>query len=189
MGVESHDERIAQVREERRRRMRKEDERAASSAGMLFLGLLTFVILLSTCEGRAQDVNGAATLPEVGETVALERGDRAPWAGMLVRDEDLFALQSRIAILDLDLRNARTLYDEAIAGRAALLLEASRRCDERTETISGLWRERRDELLAVVAESRAREGPSWWEHPALWFAVGVIVTGALTLAVVAAVGG
>lgn len=33
---------------------------------------------------------------------------------------------------------------------------------------------------ATAAESRARSAEAWWRSPALWFAVGIIVAGALT---------
>lgn len=170
-------------------RLRKEDERAASYGGMVFLVLFLTTLVMSTCDAHAQVVVPDVTLPEVGETAALERGDRAPWAGMLVRDEDLFALQSEMMTTRLALENARRLFDEAIVGRSRLLTEAGAACEERVTTITALWRERRDELVAVLRDARAAAEPSWWEHPALWFALGVIVTGALTLGVVAAVGG
>lgn len=129
------------------------------------------------------------TLPEVGETVALEHGDRAPWAGMLVRDEDLFALQSQVMTLQLQLGNLRSLYDEALAGRARLLEAAGRAADERVELHTSLWRERAAELRTALEESRRREGPEWYEHPALWFAVGAVLAGALGIGVAVAVGG
>lgn len=139
----------------------------------------------------AQDVPAVpeVALPEVGETLALERGDRAPWAGMLVRDEDLFGLQTRIVTLELELRNAATRYDEAIAGRAELVAAAVRAGDERVQLHTELWRARAEELARALEQSRSREGAAWYEHPALWFAVGAIVAGALGVGVAAAVGG
>lgn len=128
------------------------------------------------------------SLPEVGETLALERNDRAPWAGMLVRDEDLFGLQTQIVQLQMQATNAATLHAEILSGRTTLLAEAATRCDERVATVSGLWRERRDELARALAESREREGAAWYEHPALWFAIGAVVTGALGIGIAAGLG-
>lgn len=154
---------------------------------MMRVAIVAFV-LLAASSTRAQEAP-ALTLPEVGETFALERTERAPWSGMLVRDEDLFALQTQILQLQMELANSRALQVETLAGRAALLAEASARCTERVDTIAGLWRERRDELARSLTESRGREGAEWFEHPALWFALGALVTGALSVGVVAAVGG
>lgn len=168
-----------------------EDER-----GLALLGLLVFlVLLLSTCGALAQGPEVTlppvpdVQLPEVGETVALERGGRAPWAGMLVRDEDLFELQSQVMRLRLTIENGRRLYQEAIAGRSALLEQAQRAADERVELHTALWRSRAEELAAALEQARAREGAEWYEHPALWFAVGAVVAGALCVGIAAAVGG
>lgn len=142
------------------------------------LFLVTLAPLVTSAQDALPDVPDV-TLPEVGETVALERGDRAPWAGMLVRDQDLFALQSQVMTVGLALANARRLYDEAILGRDRLLVAAARASDERVALHTTLWRERVAELRTALEVSRQREGPAWYEHPALWFAIGVIATGAL----------
>lgn len=158
----------------------------------IFMGAICLLFTLMPAVTNAQDALPEVpdvTLPDVGETVALERADRAPWAGMLVRDEDLFALQSTVMTLGLSLTNARRLYDEALVGRATLLEAAGRACEERVTLHTSLWRERRDELAAALIESRRREGAQWYEHPALWFSIGVLVAGALGIAVVSAVGG
>lgn len=147
--------------------------------------IFLFVLMASPLQAQELEVQ----LPEVGETFALERAERAPWSGMLVRDEDLFALQTQIMQLQMRIQNATTLHAETLAGRAALLIEASARCTERVELVEGLWRERRDELAHSLQESRSREGAEWFEHPALWFALGAIVTGALSVGVATAVGG
>jgi hypothetical protein len=160
------------------------EERAADVRLMVILLVLSTIALfclILPADGCAQDLAPVpdVVLPEVGETVALERGDRAPWAGMLVRDEDLFALQSSVMTLQLQLANLRRLYDEAIVGRRRLLEEAALASDERVDLHTRLWRDRVAELNRALVESRSREGAAWYEHPALWFAIGVIATGAL----------
>lgn len=154
--------------------------------------LLVLLAALAWCGPAGAQVIPAVPdvqLPEVGETAALERGDRAPWAGMLVRDEDLFGLQSRTMQLELQLANARTMYEEALAGRVTLLEAAGRAADERVELHDTLWRDRARELGAALDASRAREGAEWYEHPALWFAIGALVAGALSVGVAVAIGG
>jgi hypothetical protein len=164
-----------------------------SESRWLVLLVLSFaaLVMAQTCSAHAQDLPAVpeVTLPALGETVPLEPNERAPWAGMLVRDEDLFALQSTVMTLQLTLSNARTMLGEALSGRDRLVAEAVRLCDERVELHTTLWRERRDELAAALSASREREGPAWYEHPALWFAIGAIAAGALVIGLAAAVGG
>lgn len=150
---------------------------------------MCLMMALAWSTGAAAQAAPELTLPEVGETVALERTDRAPWAGMLVRDEDLFALQTQILQLQMQIQNATTLHAETLTGRAALLAEAAERCTDRVDLVAGLWRERRDELAHSLEVSRSHEGAEWFEHPALWFALGAIVAGALSVGVVSIVGG
>lgn len=127
-------------------------------------------------------------LPAVGETLALDANGRAPWAGMLVRDDDLFALQSAVMTSRLALDNTHRLYLEALAGRAALLEAAERTCLERVALHDSLWRERRDEIARAYEKERGR-GISWYEHPALWFTIGGLVVGAIVLGIASALGG
>jgi hypothetical protein len=174
--------------------MKQDDERDFFwSVGIVVFLLLAVTVLMRCDPAHAQDLPEVpdVTLPEVGETAALERGDRAPWAGMLVRDEDLFALQAQAFTLTLSLRNAEARVAEAAAGQARVAADAARLCDERLQLHVELWRDRRDELTALLEEARTRAaaGPDWYEHPALWFAIGGAVVGALVIGIAAAIGG
>ena len=158
---------------------------------MLGIAIVTLACSFATSSASAQPTapatSAATSLPEIGETVALEAGQRAPWVGMLVRDVDLFELQSQALSLRLQMTNARDLLSEAIAGRARLLEQAGETCQERVDLYSSLWRARVDELRFALDESRRREGPEWYEHPTLWFAVGALIAGGLAVGVSAAV--
>lgn len=154
------------------------------------LTLLAFLLASAfAAPAAAQDDPPAVVLPAVGETLALERGDRTPWAGMLVRDEDLFALQALVATTQLALTNARDLLAQTVAGRQALLEAAAGACAERVLLHDSLWHERRDELAGALAAARSREGPRWYEQPALWFAAGALVAAMISVGLLAAIGG
>jgi hypothetical protein len=162
------------------------------SVGVVVFLLVAFAILTRCETARAQDLPTAEVqLPEVGETLALDPQERAPWAGMLVRDEDLQALQSHAFALELELRNARGRIDEVTAGRGRLLEEQARLCEERVQLHVGLWRDRAEEIAVQLEAARRRlaAGPEWYEHPATWFAIGGAVVGALVGAIAAAVAG
>lgn len=171
-----------------------EDLRPTAATMSLILGAFLLVLgnLATPLVTKAQDPLPlplplpSVELPAVGDTIALDVNARAPWAGMLVRDEDLFALQSSLMTTRLALDNAHRLYVEALAGRGALLEAAERSCVERVVLHDSLWRERRDELAASLAEARGREadGPAWFVHPATWFIVGALAGGVLVGSVV-----
>lgn len=163
--------------------------RPTAATMSLILGALLLVLgnLATPLVTKAQDPLPlpAVELPHVGDTLALDANARAPWAGMLVRDEDLFALQSAVMTSRLALDNTHRLYLDALAGRAALLETAERSCAERVALHDSLWRERRDELARAYEKERSR-GISWYEHPALWFAIGGSVVGAVILGIASA---
>lgn len=168
------------------------EQREFLRAVAIVIFLLCAAALLQCGAAHAQDLPVPdVALPEVGETIALETNQRAPWAGMLVRDEDLFGLQARAFALTLELRNAEARIAEAIAGRDRVAAEAGAACTERVEVHTALWRERRDELARALEEARASAaaGPDWYEHPALWFVIGGAVVGALVVGIAAAIGG
>lgn len=152
---------------------------------------LAFVIVLFVAPlVSAQELPSVpdVTLPEIGETAALEQGQRAPWAGMLVRDADLFELQSGLMAARLQLENARSLYAEALLSRDRLLAAALAAGDERVELHTSLWRSQSERLAEELQASRSREGPAWHQEPALWFSIGVLATVAAVVAIFVATG-
>lgn len=169
---------------------RLKDLRPTAATMALILYLLLFVLgnLAAPLVTKAQDPLPlpAVELPAVGDTLALEANTRAPWAGMLVRDEDLFALQSAVMTSRLALDNTHRLYLEALAGRTSLLETAERSCVDRVALHDTLWRERRDELATSLQEAqrRADAGPAWFVHPVTWLIIGAIAGGVLVGSVV-----
>lgn len=145
---------------------------------------LLVLALLWTAPCRAQDAPGALVVPDVslpvgGEILALEAGERAPRAGMLIADDDLALWRREIerltyrlaATVALDAQTLELRLDQERARAAA--------AEERATLRDELWRTRAEELGRSLTESRGREGPRWFEQPMLWTVVGAILGGAV----------
>ena len=116
--------------------------------------------------------------------VALETGDRAPHAGMLVLDDDLYAQQR-------DLRLCGAERDQLLARIAATVASQQRIDDardraerQRVELHDGLWRQ---QVVALQAQLAAASEP--WRSAWLWGAIGLVVGVAASVAIALAMGG
>lgn len=111
---------------------------------------------------------------QVGDTASLTHGDRAPWDGMLVREEDLFGLQRQAFELQFRLDAETHLRASMVEAHAHEMAAVSTACQERIDLRTSLWEQRATELNASLASARAREGPQWWDYLGAG-AVGVVI--------------
>jgi hypothetical protein len=138
----------------------------------------------SEAPGDPEGASGAETGsdPGEGEIASLGRGQRAPFAGLLIAQEDLVRWRLEIERLrfrlrvDLDALRARHVVETRLAeGR----VEAA---DDRTELHDQLWEEQASGLAAELLEERVTH---WYEHPILWYVLGVATVVAVAVAAVA----
>lgn len=127
-------------------------------------------------------------LPMSGEIVALERGDRAPSAGMLILDADLVAWRHRIERLTFELHAERVTNAAICESRIEQERLRLAAAEDRLELRERLWGEEATRLAGELATAReaANAGPDFLEHPLLWFGAGVLVTGLGAVAIAAA---
>jgi hypothetical protein len=146
-------------------------------------------ILFLASLAHAQDMPQLPDVPEVqletsgGSILALEQGQRAPRAGMLIADEDLAAWRLEIRRLRFQLDAQRNVFQLTMEARLEQERARTRAAEDRLELRDRLWGQRAQELSDQLAVSRADEGPAWYEHPVLWFAAGVACSVAIVVAV------
>ena len=143
----------------------------------------TWLLYAATTHAQAPE----AQLPALGETAPLEQGERAPWAGMLVRDADLFGLQTGLMQCRYSLSSGERLHAQLLEARLEQERARTLAATQSAELHERLWTQRAEQLAADLAAARASNS-QWWSSPALWFALGVIVTGAAAVALAMAVG-
>lgn len=144
---------------------------------------LALLIVLSAATAQAQDV----AIPDPGETVALDQGERAPWAGMLMRDADVFAIQSSAITCQLTLASERTLAERILESRITQEHARTVAAEESAALHDRLWRDRAEQLARELAV--AQSSASSWASPWLWGAIGLVVGVAASVAIALAVGG
>ncbi|HEY5658350.1 MAG TPA: hypothetical protein VIY27_11240 [Myxococcota bacterium] len=132
----------------------------------------------------AQD-EPAAEEASTGEIVALRLRQPAPFAGLLIEQEDLVRWRLEIDSLRFRLdaiteRAARELVVHQELAAAQLDAERARR-----ELVQRLWTERATELRSALDEALERAQREVWEHPVIWLCVGLAV-GAGGVAIAAA---
>lgn len=138
---------------------------------------------LCASPASAQDVPDV----ELPEPRLLREGERAPFTGQLMAQEDVLRWAATIEELqhrlELDVRTERERCD------VRLELERAR-TTAATETLTlhdTLWTDRVAELTRALGEARRSAERQWYESPALWFAIGAVVTAGATIAIAAAV--
>ncbi len=146
------------------------------------LSFLLSLLLMLPARSAAQETPEATELrlPEPEEILPLRRGAPAPRDGLLIGAADLLQIQQEYErmryLLDRTTERDRETCDVRVE------MERSRisACEERLRLRDDLWTARQAELTAALVEAReatrAAAERSWFEHPALWFAVGVVVT-------------
>ncbi len=125
-------------------------------------------------------------LPEP-DVLPLRRGAAAPRDGLLIDAANLLQIQQEYDrmrfVLDLTSERDREVCDVRVEMEHLRLLAT----EERLTLRDGLWGAREQELLRQLreAQEQARHAAErgWWESEALWFAVGVVATGAVWAAV------
>ena len=129
-------------------------------------------------EGASEPETGAT--PGEGEIAALRAGQRAPWAGLLIVQEDLVRWRLEIERLRFRLR----VDVEALTARHGVelqLMEGRVTAErERTDLHDTLWQDRANGLAAELAAERVTE---WYEHPTLWYVLGAVTVVVVVVAV------
>lgn len=126
-------------------------------------------------------------LPDPGEILPLRRGVAAPRDGLLIDASSLLQIQQEYDrmryLLGRTSERDRELCDVRVEMERARLSAAEDRLSLRDD----LWGTREEDLLRQLheAQEQARRAAErgWWESEALWFAVGVVATGAVWIGV------
>lgn len=145
--------------------------------------------MAARAQDRAEEPESAEELPPAPRLHLMDRGARAPFAGILAPEELFVDWRNRIVILEERLRieaEAATarLEVERQLGTDRLAAEVARR-----ELVSGLYEQRIETLAEEVREAREAAELGFFEQPAFWFAMGVLVTGLGVALVAVALGG
>lgn len=143
--------------------------------------LLVLASLLAAPAG-AQEVPSV----ELPEPRLLREGERAPFTGQLMAQEDV--LRWARTIEDLQHRLVLDVRTEVERCDVRLELERARTgaAEDRLTLREGLLRERITELATAVQEARRAATREWYESPALWFAIGAIVATGVAVALAVA---
>lgn len=149
------------------------------------LASLAFVgALAATGAAWAQDVPAVPTV-ELPEPRLLREGERAPFTGQLMAQDDVLLWARTIE----DLRHRLELDVRTERERCDVRLELERaRTSAAAETLAlhdALWTSRTEELRTAVTEARRGAERQWYESPALWFAIGAVVATGVLVAIVA----
>jgi len=120
------------------------------------------------------------------EIVALRRGTPSPRDGLLIDAADMLQIRAEYERLRFLLARTTERDEATCAVRIEMERARTAACGERVSLRDELWTQRQTELVMQLREARQaaqRAGErSWFEHPALWFAVGVVATGLVWIA-------
>lgn len=165
--------------------------RRSDAAGpLLFFVALVWILALALQEcdpspAAAQDTPAPITVPDVqlpvtSEILALDAGERAPHAGMLILDDDLEEWHRTIERLAYRLGATVAMDAQTLSLRLDQEHARTTACEERVSLRDELWRARATELGAALATSQAHASDrGFWESPFLWTVVGVVLGGAV----------
>lgn len=114
------------------------------------------------------------------ELQMLQKGARAPWTGILILQDDLVQWRFKIEALEFELQNVRQLHTSILKVEKELTERKIQIERERTTLIQELWKAQVEKLGKELQKTqehllRAQE-IDWWEHPAFWLAIGVVIT-------------
>ena len=129
---------------------------------MKWFTLLSLLAITSAATAQPQDAS-----PDAEAIVALEEGDKAPFAGMLFPTATAVRWRQRIELLTERLRIEVSACEATAAIRLRLAEDTLRVREEQY---------RRDvaTLRTSYLEATRR---SWYEHPVLWLTFGVLISG------------
>jgi len=139
------------------------------------------IALVICATAHAQD------LPDLGAAEALETGERAPWAGMLLRDDDVYQLQSGLMQCRFALASSGRLHEQLLDARLTMERARTAAAVESAALHERLWTARAEQLARELAA--AQSSASSWASPWLWGAIGLVVGVAASVAIAIAVGG
>jgi hypothetical protein len=149
------------------------------------------MLLPARAAAQAPSVDGSSAeefrLPDPGEILPLRRGAAAPRDGLLIDADDLLQIQQEYDrmryLLGRTSERDREVCDVRVEMEHARLSAA----EDRLRLRDDLWGTREADLLRQLreAQEQARQAAQrgWWESEALWFAVGVVATGAVWIGV------
>lgn len=124
---------------------------------------------------------------ELPEPRLLREGERAPFTGQLMAQEDVLRWAATIEDLqhrlELDVRTERERCDVRLELERARTTAAG----ETLALHDTLWTDRVAELTRALTEARRSATREWYESPALWFAIGAVVATGAVIAVAASV--
>lgn len=141
--------------------------------------LLSLLLPVTSFAQEAQPAEYQLTEP-TQEILPLRRGTTAPRDGLLIDASDLLQIRADYERLRYLLTRTTERDAETCGVRVQIEQARTTACGERVTLRDELWTARQAELVALVNESRAQTQRaaerSFFEHPALWFAVGVVAT-------------
>jgi hypothetical protein len=147
-----------------------------------YLFPLLACFLVHTSLAAAQVPPTPAPVPEIP---FVAQGRAAPFDGFLVRGPDLAQWRGRIELLEHQLTLDVTTEQRIAAIQIQLEQARTEAVTARLTLRERLWTEQATALTRDLAAARKDAVRGFWESPTLWFAVGVLVTAALSVSLVA----
>jgi hypothetical protein len=154
--------------------------------------LLLLAALTPYVAGSAAHAQTPPAIPESVEPPPQLRlilpGDRITERGFLVPPEDMAWFHDRIELLEFRLRVDVQAANDSCDARLTLQREVTRAAEDRHAVIVAAYDADRAALSRQIEEERAevrravRAQHAWFRSPTLWFAVGVVTTGSMVLA-------
>lgn len=138
--------------------------------------------LLHASLASAQVPPTPAPVPEIP---FVAQGRTAPFDGFLVRGPDLAQWRGRIELLEHQLTLDVTTEQRIAAVQIQLEAARTEAVTARLALRERLWTEQAAALTRDLAAARKDAVRSWYESPTMWFAFGVLVMSALSIALVA----
>jgi hypothetical protein len=126
-------------------------------------------------------------LPEPGDILPLRRGQSAPQDGLLIDAHDLLSIQQEYERMRFQLGLVERRDTEVCDVRVQVEHARTAAAEERLSLHDELWTARQTELLATIEQARqqARHAAErgFFDEPAVWFAIGIIVASVAFVAV------
>lgn len=151
-----------------------------------FLALIFLVCWGSTFSAFADDIRDSRPLSvELPEPRLLREGERAPFTGQLLVQEDVLRWARTIEDLEYRLELDRTTEQERCSIRLQLEEARTKNAEDRLNLRETLWRQRAEELSNSLRNAQKNAIREWWESPPLWFAGGALTAVVSVLALFA----
>jgi len=127
-------------------------------------------------------------LPVPGDILPLHRGQPAPQDGLLVAEDDMLHIRQEYDRMRF-LLGLMTQHDSEVCDVRVQTEQArTQAATDRLTLTNQLWTARQQELLASIqaAQHQAQQAAQreWYESPALWAAIGVVLATVVYAAVV-----